>query len=65
MIIGTSYFESFQAAVNYYSAYGFNRVDVGSKRANGEIHIGRPFHKSSERVLLNTSEGRYFIEVQP
>ena len=59
---GTSYFKSFDAAFRYYKDYGFNYGDVQRKIQDGEIHIGKPTLKPNQKLVLNTEEGRYFIE---
>lgn len=61
--IGTPYFASIAAAQAYYRPYGNDARDVNEKIAAGEIHIGKPSTcEPDERVVLDTREGRYFIE---
>lgn len=62
MIYGTSHFESYSAALKYYKPYGYDNLAINRKISEGEIHIGKPQSKPGEKVLLNHSEGRYFIE---
>lgn len=62
MRIGTSYFPHINAARRYYAPYGFDNEGVYAKIKAGEIHIGKPDVKAGQRVYLNESEGRYFIE---
>lgn len=58
--IGTAHFESEAAADRYYRPYGYTAAE---KIAEGEIFIGKPSTcEPDERVILNRSEGRYFIE---
>ncbi|AZO29364.1 hypothetical protein [Mesorhizobium sp. M1B.F.Ca.ET.045.04.1.1] len=59
--IGTSHFESLEAAGRYYGdPRGSTAAD---KVAEGEIHIGPPSTcEPDETVTLNREEGRYFIE---
>jgi len=35
---------------------------LDNKIADGEIHIGAPVVRDGERLLVDRSEGRYFIE---
>ena len=63
---GTSHFESFTAAQNYYSTYSTGNYAQGQaliseKLATGEIHIGPPTLKPGETLSLHTEERRYFI----
>lgn len=60
MRTGTSYFESFRAAVSYYKDYGFSRAQVQDKLQNREIYIGKPEVQKGERLALN-EERRYVI----
>lgn len=66
MRTGTSYFNSFMDAVAYYKPYEGSDADateaVYRKLRGREIHIGRPSLKPGERLVLDTKEGRYFIE---
>jgi hypothetical protein len=55
---GTSHFVTLAAAAQYYGSIEAAR----RKLAAGEIHIGRPEVKPGERLRLDQSEGRYFIE---
>ncbi len=61
---GTNHFASRTAAERYYAAYGYDDIAsaVTRKLAEGEIHIGAPACKPGERAILNSREGRYFIE---
>lgn len=63
MIVGTSYFVTRTAAIEYYRPYeGANaEAAVDRKLAAGEIHIGRPPITSGQSCVLNEEEGRYFI----
>ena len=66
IIVGTSHFESEQAAVNYYyycSDYDKDTVgrDVMDKIRKGEITIGPPELKDGERLEIIKGEGRYAI----
>jgi hypothetical protein len=62
MITGTNNFYDKYSAYNYYRAYGFDKTAVDGKLARGEIKTGHPEVKEGERVFLNTSEMRYFVE---
>ena len=62
MILGTNHFVSKMDAYAYYNAYGFTRFNVDVKINAHEIEIGKPSAKPNQRVLVNKSEGRYFIE---
>lgn len=65
MIIGTHHFDSYTSAIRYYADYGLSPSEVKYKARNGEIVIGRkPSTKAGDKLLLNRSEGRYFVEVQ-
>jgi len=55
---GTSYFVTRAAAAEYYGS----AEEASRKLAAGEIHIGKPELKPGERLRLDESEGRYFIE---
>ena len=64
---GTCNFVSRVAAVRYYRdqqrlvfAEAINLVN--DKIKNKEIVIGKPIKKFNQKICLNTSEGRYFIE---
>tara|TARA_R110000751_G_scaffold63539_1_gene131035 strand:- start:695 stop:922 length:228 start_codon:yes stop_codon:yes gene_type:complete len=61
--MGTSHFESEQAAVNYYKWYDKDTVgsDVMEKIRKGEITIGPPELKDGERLEIIKGEGRYAI----
>lgn len=64
---GTPYFQSLQAARAYYKPYHYedNNEAVKRKLDEGEIHIGKPpKKKDTDRIFLNTEEGRYFIETE-
>lgn len=58
---GTAHFSSLAAAVRYYAQQGISRHGVMEKLKAGEIFIGKPTCKESQRVELNSEEGRYFI----
>ena len=60
--IGTSHFETLEAATRYYSWYELTWYEVQEKIDNGEIHIGPPSIKPGERLLVD-KDGRYFIEI--
>ena len=62
MRYGTSYFINQAAAIRYYRDQGYDADAIGQKFADGEIHTGKPPVKSGQRVLLDRTEGRYFIE---
>jgi len=59
MMYGTCHFVDAEAAVSYYSRYGFGRDQVREKIAYLEIVIGKPKREFGER--LSVSEGRYMI----
>lgn len=61
----TSHFVSKQAAIRYYSLYGYDETTntVERKIADGEIHVGVPSLKANQTVYLD-ADGRYFIEEQ-
>lgn len=62
--VGTCHFASYADAYRYYARQGIGRDDVAVKFAEGEIHLGAPSTcEPNERVTLDASEGRYFIEV--
>lgn len=60
--IGTPYFESDVAAVRYYKDYGFSASEVKDKVDGKEIYIGKPVITAGQTLILDRSEGRYFIE---
>lgn len=64
--IGTPYFESYGAAVRYYSAACYCYKDVRSvvdyKIEQKEIFIGPPVLKPGEKLLIDEAERRYIIE---
>lgn len=64
MRYGTCHFVSIQAAYNYYSVYGYGKLEVDQKLAEGDIKIGPPETKGGEKVVLDKTEGRYFIEME-
>lgn len=61
--IGTAHFASIAAARSYYAGQGFDAADVLDKLEAGEIHIGPPEGKPGDRIHLDQSEGRFFIEM--
>ena len=63
MIVGTEYFSCLTSAYNYYSRFGFTRVDVLNKFKNKEFKTGLPEIKENEKLVLNKDEGRYMIYV--
>ena len=65
--IGTPYFESYGAAVKYYSAECYHygsavKAVVDEKLAIKEIYIGKPVLKPGEKLLIDKTERRYIIE---
>ena len=60
--VGTAHFISKAAAYRYYGGQGFSRFDVDNKLSEGEIFVGRPLINHGERVLIDRSEGRFFVE---
>lgn len=63
MRMGTPYFPTMGHAVKYYADQGFTPKDVADKVVDGEIFIGKPTTcEPDERIVLDTREGRYFIE---
>ncbi len=62
MMYGTCHFVDTEAAVSYYSRYGFDRDEVCGKIKQSEIVIGKPKLEFGER--LSVSEGRYMITTQ-
>lgn len=62
MRTGTSHFVNLQAAIAYYQPYGSDSWEVNRKIKNGEISIGPPVLKSGQKLLIDQTEGRYFIE---
>lgn len=64
-IIGTEYFVSRMAAIQYYRAYHYTEDDVDRKLRDGEIHIGKPdaYVKFPHKVVLIDDWLRYGIEV--
>jgi hypothetical protein len=59
--IGTSYFVSRDAALNYYKELGGYK-EVNRKLKDGEITIGKPPRKRNEWLKVN-DEGRYVKRV--
>lgn len=59
--VGTSHFRSRDAAVAYYSAYGFDGHEVDKKIAEGEIAIGPPALKPGETLSTIDLNRRYAI----
>jgi len=62
MRYGTSHFAQFSHAVRYYKGYGLDAKAVQRKLDEGEIHIGAPEHKPTERLYWDKKELRYFID---
>lgn len=67
-IMGTPYFISRFAAIQYYKPYNYEdtAAAVDRKIKEGDIHIGKPssdIYGLGGRVVLNRTEGRYFIEI--
>jgi hypothetical protein len=65
--IGTSYFVSDLAAVEYYRAYENGNtiraaISVGRKLESGQIHIGKPELKPGQKLSLIDNGTRYMIE---
>lgn len=59
--IGTNYFSSFKAAVDYYADYGLRPVDVQGKVLSGEIGLGIPtITRPGDRLKVDR-DGRYVI----
>lgn len=66
-IIGTPYFESYGAAVRYYSAECYHygaavKAVVDEKLSRNEIFIGPPVLKPGEKLLIDQTERRYILE---
>ncbi len=59
---GTSHFISFPAAVRYYANQGENMLTTRLKIEEKSISIGAPELKKGQKLIINQSEGRYFIE---
>lgn len=59
--IGTSYFMNWASAVRYYKDYGYDRNEVDSMIAEGQIHLGKPLLKPGEILEVIEREGRYAI----
>lgn len=67
VVIGTAYFVSMTAALDYYRPYGYGHNGslfraVERKIADGEIHIGKPACEPHERLVLLDNGRRYGIE---
>ena len=64
LYIGTSHFVSRDAAIRYYSEYGYSdpAKTVDRKIAEGEIHIGEPTLKRGQTLSTGDKGTRYFIE---
>jgi hypothetical protein len=62
--IGTPYFITKQAAIKYYTPYGYfdPKAAVERKLKDKEIYIGEPPLKPNQRAVLDRTEGRYIIE---
>lgn len=66
--IGTPYFESYGAAVRYYSAECYHygaavKAAVDEKLFRKEIFIGKPALKPGEKLLIDQTERRYILEI--
>lgn len=61
MIYGTPYFVSFEAALDYYSAYGGTPETVRHQIAHAAIYIGKPPLKPTERLVMLDNGKRYGI----
>ena len=64
--IGTPYFESYEAALQYFKPYCYadNKKAVDYKLENKEIYVGKPTLKTGEKLLINKKERRYLIEME-
>ena len=62
--VGTSYFVTLDAAVQYYRDYHYPSTvaAVIRKLADGEIHLGRPNLKQGERLITLDGGTRYGIQ---
>jgi len=61
---GTHCFINIDAALAYYSPYGYDSNAVADKIDCNEIKIGEPELREGESLWLNKAEGRYFILVK-
>lgn len=59
--VGTNHFRSRDAAVAYYSAYGFDGPEVDRKIAEGDIVIGPPALKPGETLSTIDLNRRYAV----
>lgn len=58
---GTHFFVT-RAAVEAYFYY-LSDKEISLKLKNSEVIVGLPTIQAGEKLILNRSEGRYFIEV--
>ena len=61
MIVGTSYFVSFDAACRYYARQHETATQVAAKLAEGLINIGRPPLKPNQHTCLLDGGTRYAV----
>lgn len=62
MRVGTSYFVSMNAAIQYYAYEHATEKDIYRKIGEGLIHIGRPETKPGQRLVLIDDNCRWAIE---
>lgn len=62
---GTHHFVSRAAAIRYYARQGIDAHDVDEMLKEGAIAFGAPTPPPGNRVIIEPSEGRYFIEEDP
>jgi hypothetical protein len=60
-ITGTNHFVSMDAAIYYYSEYGYDAADVCDKQNAGEIAIGKPELKPGQTLSVIDNGTRYAI----
>lgn len=58
----TACFVSKEAAIKYFDSQECDSEEVERKIAAGEIFIGKPNCSPGDRIGLDLSEGRYFLE---
>jgi hypothetical protein len=58
----TNFFHTTTAAVRCFTSFGYSREQIEDKLWSGEIRIGSPTPQAGERVVLDTTDGRYYIE---
>lgn len=63
---GTNYFHKVSSAIAYYRTQGDEDASdtVRKALAEGRIHIGRPKVADGQVTVLDTVEGRYYLEDQ-